>query len=70
VAERWFDRCDYLAGPVGRLTPVIRSFNLRRAPAGSRSDGRFWRDSVLDADPSPAVWAFAVAGRFMGLGSS
>jgi membrane protein DedA with SNARE-associated domain len=65
-AERWFDRWDDLAVLIGRLTPVVRSFIS--IPAGIFRMP-FWRYSVLTLIGS-AIWAFALAGVGLGLGSS
>ncbi len=65
-AERWFDRWGDLAVLVGRLTPVVRSFNS--IPAGVFRMP-FWRYTVLTAIGS-AVWCFALAGVGWGLGRS
>jgi membrane protein DedA with SNARE-associated domain len=63
-AERWFDRWGDLAVLVGRLTPVVRSFNS--IPAGVFRMP-FWRYTVLTLIGS-AVWAFAFAAVGWGLG--
>ena len=65
-AERWFDRWGDLAVFIGRLTPVVRSFNS--IPAGVFRMP-FWRYSILTLIGS-AVWAFALAGVGYGLGRS
>jgi membrane protein DedA with SNARE-associated domain len=65
-AERWFDRWGDLAVFVGRVTPVVRSFNS--IPAGVFRMP-FWRYTILTLVGS-AIWAFALAGVGYGLGSS
>jgi len=65
-AERWFDRWGDLAVLVGRVTPVVRSFNS--IPAGVFRMP-FWRYTLLTLIGS-AVWAFALAGVGYGLGKS
>jgi membrane protein DedA with SNARE-associated domain len=65
-AERWFDRWGDLAVLVGRVTPVVRSFNS--IPAGVFRMS-FWRYAVLTLIGS-AAWAFALAGVGYGLGKS
>jgi membrane protein DedA with SNARE-associated domain len=65
-AERWFDRWGDLAVFIGRVTPVVRSFNS--IPAGIFRMP-FWRYTVLTLIGS-AVWAFALGGVGYGLGSS
>ena len=65
-AERWFDRWGDLAVFIGRLTPVVRSFNS--IPAGVFRMP-FWRYSILTLIGS-AVWGFALAGVGYGLGRS
>jgi membrane protein DedA with SNARE-associated domain len=65
-AERWFDRWGDLAVFIGRVTPVVRSFNS--IPAGVFRMP-LWRYTVLTLIGS-AIWAFALAGVGYGLGSS
>ena len=65
-AERWFDRWGDLAVLVGRVTPVVRSFNS--IPAGIFRMP-FWRYTVLTLIGS-AAWAFALAGVGWALGRS
>jgi membrane protein DedA with SNARE-associated domain len=65
-AERWFDRWGDLAVLIGRVTPVVRSFNS--IPAGVFRMP-FWRYTILTLIGS-AVWAFALAGVGLGLGKS
>jgi membrane protein DedA with SNARE-associated domain len=65
-AERWFDRWGDLAVLVGRVTPVVRSFNS--IPAGVFRMP-FWRYTILTLIGS-AIWAFALAGVGLGLGRS
>jgi membrane protein DedA with SNARE-associated domain len=65
-AERWFERWGDLAVLVGRLTPVVRSFNS--IPAGVFRMP-FWRYTVLTLIGS-AIWCFALAGVGWGLGRS
>ena len=65
-AERWFDRWGDLAVLVGRVTPVVRSFNS--IPAGVFRMP-FWRYTVLTLIGS-AAWAFALAGVGLALGKS
>jgi membrane protein DedA with SNARE-associated domain len=65
-AERWFERWGDLAVLVGRVTPVVRSFNS--IPAGVFRMP-FWRYTVLTLIGS-AVWCFALAGVGWGLGRS
>jgi membrane protein DedA with SNARE-associated domain len=65
-AERWFERWGDLAVLVGRLTPVVRSFNS--IPAGVFRMP-LWRYTVLTLIGS-AIWCFALAGVGWGLGKS
>jgi membrane protein DedA with SNARE-associated domain len=65
-AERWFDRWGDLAVLVGRLTPVVRSFNS--IPAGVFRMP-LWRYTILTLIGS-AIWCFALAGVGWGLGKS
>jgi membrane protein DedA with SNARE-associated domain len=65
-AEQWFDRWGDLAVFIGRVTPVVRSFNS--IPAGVFRMP-LWRYTVLTLIGS-AIWAFALAGVGYGLGSS
>jgi membrane protein DedA with SNARE-associated domain len=65
-AERWFERWGDLAVLVGRLTPVVRSFNS--IPAGVFRMP-LWRYTVLTLIGS-AIWCFALAGVGWGLGRS
>jgi membrane protein DedA with SNARE-associated domain len=65
-AERWFERWGDLAVLVGRLTPVVRSFNS--IPAGVFRMP-LWRYTILTLIGS-AIWCFALAGVGWGLGRS
>jgi membrane protein DedA with SNARE-associated domain len=65
-AERWFERWGDLAVLIGRVTPVVRSFNS--IPAGVFRMP-FWRYTILTLIGS-AVWAFALAAVGWGLGRS
>ena len=65
-AERWFDRWGDLAVFLGRVTPVVRSFNS--IPAGVFRMP-LWRYIILTLIGS-AIWAFALAGVGYGLGKS
>jgi len=65
-AERWFERWDVWAVPVGRVTPVARSFVS--IPAGV-FESPFPRYNVLTLAGN-AVWCLALAGVGWGLGSS
>jgi membrane protein DedA with SNARE-associated domain len=65
-AERWFERWGDLAVLVGRLTPVVRSFNSIPAGVFRMPLGRY---SILTLIGS-AIWCFALAGVGWGLGKS
>jgi membrane protein DedA with SNARE-associated domain len=65
-AERWFDRWGDLAVFIGRVTPVVRSFNSIPAGIFRMSFGRYTILTLIGS----AVWAFALAGVGYGLGSS
>jgi membrane protein DedA with SNARE-associated domain len=65
-AERWFERWGDLAVLVGRLTPVVRSFNSIPAGVFRMPLGRY---SILTLIGS-AIWCFALAGVGWGLGRS
>jgi membrane protein DedA with SNARE-associated domain len=65
-AERWFDRWGDLAVFIGRLTPVVRSFNSIPAGVFRMSLLRY---SILTLIGS-AIWCFALAGVGYGLGRS
>ena len=65
-AERWFERWGNLAVLVGRLTPVVRSFNSIPAGVFRMPLGRY---SILTLIGS-AIWCFALAGVGWGLGKS
>jgi membrane protein DedA with SNARE-associated domain len=65
-AERWFDRWDFWAVFVGRLTPVVRSFIS--IPAGV-FEMRFAPYTSLTLAGS-AIWAFGLAAVGWALGSS
>jgi len=65
-AERWFERWGDLAVLVGRLTPVVRSFNSIPAGVLRMPLGRY---TVLTLIGS-AIWCFALAGVGWGLGKS
>jgi membrane protein DedA with SNARE-associated domain len=65
-AERWFDRWGDLAVFIGRVTPVVRSFNS--IPAGVFRMP-FWRYTILTLIGS-AIWCFALGGVGYGLGRS
>jgi membrane protein DedA with SNARE-associated domain len=65
-AEAWFGRWGLWAVPVGRITPIVRSFIS--IPAGV-FEMRFVPYITLSLLGS-AVWAFALSGVGYGLGSS
>ncbi len=65
-ADRWFDRWDDWAVPVGRVTPVARSFIS--IPAGV-FEMPFVRYNVLTLLGN-AVWCLALAGVGWGVGAS
>jgi len=65
-AERWFDRWDFWAVFVGRLTPVVRSFIS--IPAGV-FEMRLAPYTALTLAGS-AIWAFVLAGIGWAAGSS
>jgi membrane protein DedA with SNARE-associated domain len=65
-AERWFERWGDLAVLVGRLTPVVRSFNSIPAGVFRMPLGRYTILTLIGS----AIWCFALAGVGWGLGKS
>jgi membrane protein DedA with SNARE-associated domain len=65
-AERWFERWGDLAVLVGRLTPVVRSFNSIPAGVFRMPLGRYTILTLIGS----AIWCFALAAVGWGLGKS
>ena len=65
-AERWFDRFEGIAVPLGFATPLIRSFVA--IPAGILEVG--FRRFILSAVVGIAVFCFVLAGIGWAVGSS
>jgi membrane protein DedA with SNARE-associated domain len=65
-AERWFERWGDLAVLVGRLTPVVRSFNSIPAGVFRMPLGRYTILTLIGS----SIWCFALAGVGWGLGKS
>jgi membrane protein DedA with SNARE-associated domain len=65
-AEQWFERWGDLAVLVGRLTPVVRSFNSIPAGVFRMPLGRYTILTLIGS----AIWCFALAAVGWGLGKS
>jgi membrane protein DedA with SNARE-associated domain len=65
-AERWFEHWGDLAVLIGRVTPVVRSFNSIPAGVFGMPLGRYIVLTLIGS----AVWAFALAGVGYGFGTS
>jgi membrane protein DedA with SNARE-associated domain len=65
-AERWFERWGDLAVLVGRVTPVVRSFNSIPAGVFRMPLGRYTILTLIGS----SIWCFALAGVGWGLGKS
>lgn len=65
-AEAWFARWGLLAVPVGRITPIVRSFISIPAGVFEMAFAPYVALTLLGS----AIWAFAFAGVGYGVGSS